>query len=561
MYKKRSFLSIAIILMLAIIAGLSLVFSFTPKYPVITLDKGWTISYRNEHYLNTNLEHLGSQIDTTFSKGDILTLTMTKPLRDVKAPFPYIMFKTQFCAYEVYLDDTLIKKEYTDDISGSTFIGIGFHSVGLPQDYAGKKLSIIMYITENDSRADILSPLLGNYDDIYRIILNSVLFPGFTSIFLILFGLVFLIISLLFYVRTTGVSSQVVCSILSSVTGLWMINAYDVIDFYVSTPFATFLEYSAMYLILPLMYLLVYILHKRQSNSVTIFLGFSSLIFAGLFIALHLFNRVHIHHFKMPFYAMCLLGLVLLIVYDIRDIKAKSKNPSTRILMLGLTVLALSFTVYGIIGMLSVIVDYRQSYVLNFLVPAGSLFFVITQLLHHFIFMTRTFAQRQEYASLTQIAYIDNLTDIPNRVSCDKRLLELNQSEDDFCILSLDLNGLKEVNDNSGHPAGDKLLKSFATCLKDVFEGTGEYFRVGGDEFLVLFTNIEKELLDSMLVTLDSKLLALDETDPEANHSVSYGYAFRSETTDRDTHSVVMLADKRMYEYKRKFYSHLMKRD
>ena len=62
-------------------------------------------------------------------------------------------------------------------------------------------------------------------------------------------------------------------------------------------------------------------------------------------------------------------------------------------------------------------------------------------------------------------------------------------------------------------------------------------------------------------MTLDSKLLALDETDPEANHSVSYGYAFRSETKDRDTHSVVMLADKRMYEYKRKFYSHMMKRD
>ena len=405
MYKKRSFLIIAIILMLAIIAGLSLMFSFTPKYPVITLDKGWTISYRNEHYLNTSLEHLGSQIDTTFSKGDILTLTMTKPLLDVKASFPYLMFKTQFCAYEVYLDDVLIKKEYTEDTSGSTFIGIGFHSVGLPEDYAGKKLSIILYITENDSRADILSPLLGNYDDIYRILLNSVLFPGFTSIFLILFGLVFLIISLLFYVRTTGVSSQVVCSILSSVTGLWMINAYDVIDFYVSTPFATFLEYSAMYLILPLMYLLIYILHKRQANSVTVFLGVSSLIFAGLFIALHLFNRVHIHHFRMPFYVMCLLGLVLLIVYDIRDIKAKSKNPSTRILMLGLTILALSFTVYGIAGLLSVIVDYRQSYVLNFLVPAGSLFFVITQLLHHFIFMTRTFAQRQEYASLTQIGF------------------------------------------------------------------------------------------------------------------------------------------------------------
>lgn len=557
MRKESTFLAIAILIMVLILAGLHYMLSYDPKYPIHTLDKGWTVSYHNEYYLNTNLERLGNQLESNFSKGDILVLTLAKPLMHDDYPFPYLIFKSFYCAYEVYLDDEMIAQQYTEDTSGKTFIGVGYNLIQLPMDYSGKKLSIILFVTENDSRADILSPKIGNLDDLYRQMLNYVLFPAFTSIFMILFGFVFLIISLIFYIRTTGFSSQVICSVLSSIMGLWILNAYNLVDFYIYHKYSTFIEFAAMYLIVPLMYMLIYDLHKRQSNSVTVFLGFSSFAFVVLFITLHLLNVVHINHFRLPYFVMSTIGLVLLIVYDIRDIKYKIKNPSTRVLMLGLNILAFSLAIYGAVSVVQTIVDYRQSTLLNYLVSAGCLFFAIAQLLNHFIFMTRSFAQRSEYASLTQIAYLDNLTEIPNRVSADKRLSELEHSDSDFCILSLDLNGLKEVNDNSGHPAGDKLLKSFSSCLKDIFDGTGEYFRIGGDEFIVLFDSIEKELLDSMLMNLDTKLLQLDEIDPEANHSVSYGYAFRSETTDKDTHSVFMLADKRMYEYKRKYYSHL----
>jgi diguanylate cyclase (GGDEF)-like protein len=182
------------------------------------------------------------------------------------------------------------------------------------------------------------------------------------------------------------------------------------------------------------------------------------------------------------------------------------------------------------------------------------------QLLNYFVFMTHSFAKRKEYQALSKIAYIDNLTGLPNRVSCDEKLVELNKSDDDFCILSMDLNGLKEVNDNSGHPAGDRLLRSFAATLQEVFDGVGSCHRTGGDEFLVLIKQIESETLDGLLKLLDEKLLELDKADTEINHSVSYGYAYRHETEEKDTHSVFMLADKRMYDYKRARYAHMMKR-
>ena len=88
----------------------------------------------------------------------------------------------------------------------------------------------------------------------------------------------------------------------------------------------------------------------------------------------------------------------------------------------------------------------------------------------------------------------------------------------------------------------------------------GTCTRIGGDEFLVLIKSTTSEELDQRLVELDKRLLELDQKDPDVNHSVSYGYAFRDEAEDKDTHSVFMLADQRMYDYKRAHYANLMKR-
>jgi diguanylate cyclase (GGDEF)-like protein len=560
MRKTSYFLAVAFAIFILIGGSLHYLFLFTPDYPVKRLDTGWNLVYQNDQYLNVNLERLSSDIGTTLSRGETLTLNLTTPLEDIGVPFPAVVFKSQHSAYEVYLDNELFDEKNMDNVSGIRFLGIGYNTISLPSDYAGKKLSIKLYTTENYTRADLVTPLFGNFDDLYRNVLHDVLIPAFTAIFLIVFGFVFLIISLVFFMKSSGVSSQVICSILSTVMGFWMLNFYDAIDFFISPHYATFIEYSAMYMIVPLMFILIHNLHKRHNSNVVIFLSYCSIGFAALFIVLHLLNIVHIHHFQTPYFLMSLIALIILLVYDYFDLKQQSKNNSNRILMMGLTALALSLTVYEISAIFKLFVDYRQAIILSVLVPLGSLFFVVTQLLNHFIFMTRMFAQRKEYASLTQIAYVDNLTEIPNRVSCDKRLLELAESTSNYCILSLDLNGLKEVNDNAGHPAGDRLLKSFAGALRDVFEGTGECFRVGGDEFIVLFTSIEKEVLDEMLMTLEAKLLKLDEEDPEANHSVSYGYAYSFETQDHDTHTVFMLADQRMYEFKRKYYSHLSTR-
>ncbi|MCR5669531.1 MAG: diguanylate cyclase [Butyrivibrio sp.] len=556
MRKSLSFVGLASLLLIIAFMITMNFFKFMPEYPIYTLEKGWTVTYHNQQYVNTNLEHMSDELGSSFSRGDIITLNHAQPLLPSDAPFPYLFLKTQFCAYEVFLDNELIYDRYMDRLSGEGYVGMGYSTVPLGDNYAGKRLTIKLYVTENSTRADIISPMIGSYDDLYRQVLHSALYAFFTSIFMIVFGLVFLIISLLFYIQSSDVSTQILSSILTTVVGVWMISSFDIIDFVIASDKATFIEYCCVYAITPLIYMIIYNLHRRLNNTALSVMAAGTTCFSLTFVLLHLLNIVHINHFEFVFYGISSVGVIILIAYVYFDIKSKSNSASQEILMLGVVVLTISLMIYAMCGMFTHLADYRQSIIMQAVIPTGAIFFVITQLLNYFIFMTRSFAQRKEYAALSKIAYVDNLTGLPNRASCDRLLMEYDESQDDFCLISMDLNGLKEVNDNSGHPAGDRLLKSFSAALSDAFKGKGTAHRVGGDEFLVLIRHIDKGELDQLLKDFTKSLKELDKDDPDLNHSVSFGYAFRSETEDKDTHSVSVLADKRMYENKKYYHSH-----
>ncbi|RKM61656.1 GGDEF domain-containing protein [Butyrivibrio sp. XB500-5] len=555
MRKTVTFIGISTLFIVLLFSAFFTLLRFEKQYPLYSLEKGWVATYRNQQYLNTELGALSDQIGVSFSRGDKITLTLPKLLKSCEAPFPYLIFKTECCSYEVFLDGKLIAYEGLDAVANGSYIGNGYNIVPLEPDYAGKKLSINLYVTENNTKANVVNMMMGDFDDLYRNLMYTATFPLITGIFLIVFGHIFLLISLVFYMRSSDVFNQIVCSIIGILLGLWLLTEFDCFTFLLDKATATFIGYSALYLLVPTIYSLIYSLHKRYDGLVLSIMGYGSLAFSFLFIALHLTDKVHIHHFIIPYYLLALISFLFLVVYDFIDFKSKSKNPTTQILMFGLTLLSISLILTALTDVTRPNLDCRDNILMTNVIPATAMFFVITQLLNHFVFMTRIYAQRKEYASLAQIAFEDALTQLPNRACADKRLADLDESDSDFCIVSLDLNGLKEVNDNDGHPAGDKLLKSFSSALSSTFKGLGECFRIGGDEFMVISDSIDKDKVVSLLDLLDKKLLDLDKEDPGINHSVSHGFAFRSEAEDKDTHAVFMLADQRMYNNKKTYYA------
>jgi diguanylate cyclase (GGDEF)-like protein/PAS domain S-box-containing protein len=103
----------------------------------------------------------------------------------------------------------------------------------------------------------------------------------------------------------------------------------------------------------------------------------------------------------------------------------------------------------------------------------------------------RTMTQR-----MTHAAEHDALTGLPNRLLLNDRIGQAiafaQRHENQVAVLFLDLDGFKHINDSLGHPTGDKLLQSLAKRLVSCVRATDTVSRQGGDEFVVLISEINQ---------------------------------------------------------------------
>jgi diguanylate cyclase (GGDEF)-like protein/PAS domain S-box-containing protein len=94
--------------------------------------------------------------------------------------------------------------------------------------------------------------------------------------------------------------------------------------------------------------------------------------------------------------------------------------------------------------------------------------------------------RRQTESRMAHMAYHDGLTDLPNRAAFLQALAQMIEAcegtDEEFAVLSLDLDGLKEVNDVFGHATGDKLLIEVSRRIQASARG-GVVARLSGDEF------------------------------------------------------------------------------
>lgn len=150
---------------------------------------------------------------------------------------------------------------------------------------------------------------------------------------------------------------------------------------------------------------------------------------------------------------------------------------------------------------------------------------------------------------LKYLSSIDMLTGVLNRNEMNNKIDAIRNSKEvelkGLGIVFADLNGLKRVNDNEGHEAGDLLLKNAAMVLQNVFTGD-QIFRAGGDEFMVLMAYTTEDAIKEKI----SKAKKFSKK--YSNVSFAFGYSYQNDSSDIT--GALKLADQRMYEDKAKFY-------
>ena len=164
-------------------------------------------------------------------------------------------------------------------------------------------------------------------------------------------------------------------------------------------------------------------------------------------------------------------------------------------------------------------------------------------------FIASEIANYQLLGQLEQLSNMDLLTGVMNRNSMNNRVSQFINGEvqhKSLAVVFADLNGLKPVNDNQGHDAGDNLLKEASFVLRDYF-GNGEIYRAGGDEFLVIIIDQPKEIIEESIKKLRENSMI------PGNVSFAIGYYY--DDNGGDIRTAMHEADVRMYEDKKQYYA------
>ncbi|AXK71162.1 EAL domain-containing protein [Lysobacter sp. TY2-98] len=161
-----------------------------------------------------------------------------------------------------------------------------------------------------------------------------------------------------------------------------------------------------------------------------------------------------------------------------------------------------------------------------------------------------------QQATLRQLALYDALTGLPNRTALVEALTaRLEATETPVALALLGLDNFKTINDTLGHAAGDIVLQATASRLRMTLPANAQVGRFGGDEFGVLFTDIDTVDLP---VHLERMLLAVNEpmdvTGSPIHLEASVGLAVREDLHSEDSlpnaSELIARADLALYKAK-----------
>ncbi len=161
-------------------------------------------------------------------------------------------------------------------------------------------------------------------------------------------------------------------------------------------------------------------------------------------------------------------------------------------------------------------------------------------------FVTASMGTNRSKHLLEQLSYSDAMTGVANRNAFIRDAQEYAEDDQPFGVIYFDLNGLKRVNDELGHKAGDRVIIRLAETIALFFRKT-ETYRTGGDEFVVICQGISEEAFQRRSEEV------VDYIRESTALKVSVGKAWCVHGSDLQ--AAIADADEAMYGEKKKYYA------
>jgi diguanylate cyclase (GGDEF)-like protein len=184
----------------------------------------------------------------------------------------------------------------------------------------------------------------------------------------------------------------------------------------------------------------------------------------------------------------------------------------------------------------------------------------ILMILAFLFVMIRSRAVKRRADMLGQIAYVDPLTKMENRASCERKISACKDApgEGEVAVIMFDMNNLKLANDFLGHQGGDKIIVNFAKILMEVAAEYGFVGRYGGDEFLAVFEGDNARKVEDYLAKVNEQVVAFNSIQVNEIEKISFAAGHTvSSLSETGMDDMIYEADRNMYNNKREMKKHM----
>ena len=515
--------------------------------PRVDFNDGWDIEIDGKVTRNTNLEEY--VFPHILNRGDEMVMTRTYP-REVnyRSSFGILVYLT---AVDVYLDGRQIYS-YGHGIKDSgKMVGSGYHFVNVPEGSGGKEIKIVLDVAEDSAFSSIPAIYIVPADDAMISFARDHMMLIFISVFLYVLGGVLMIGAVIGVIMKNGFRQVTWVGSFSFLVGIWSMCTSKVIQVFSANLSANAtLEYLSLFLaIIPLLLQMYYQMGEDKLWKKAVLMINVAVISVYCVVAtvLHVTNKAHYCKTLPVFHIIMGISVVMIFVVSVKPLN--KMNVSDRVMYIGFMLLF----VLGLVDMTRFLV---QKYLLTnnqnlseSLLPMGALIFIIFLIISYMIYTYSNIVEETGRKTLERLAYQDALTGLSNRARCEAIFEKLDEGDRNYLIVNMDLNGLKKTNDTYGHQMGDTLLRAFAENMKKAFGDRYSLIRMGGDEFVVVANDKDRDDVELCLKRLE-KFNEASSLDYPFDVASAWGMADSQEVESWDAEAVYRLADKRMYDMK-----------
>lgn len=502
---------------------------------VLVFNDNWLVKARDK----TNKKNI---ITADLSDRSIIMTQMTKKIPDMENIDTMVIYG-RFDSISVYIANKLI---YTFGENESFFYknnyGTSWVSLPIKEEYKGENISI--FFPEN-------SPYLNSIDDIFlgeKSIVFYSLIRKYTPILAI--GITTLACAwfnfIMYFVLRAGKEKNTMQLYVAATLfclGIWVI-------FSTALPYMIFNNRSfvtntwniALYSTFIPMALYMSKADKRVKNSKMEYFVVVFSILAIIVFSLKLFGIYSFREIAFDKFYILVIYLLLIIFLSGTYLYENNKLiPFSTMIILFLLIIVSSEIIYFL--------KYGRPFMYSLLL--GVVFFSIymTQKAISSSISKLSEYERAKYYEL--LSTEDVMTGFKNQNAYLTEIKDLkNIDASGVFVAFVDMNNLKKLNDKYGHSIGDEAIVECIRSIYEAFDGEGSFYRIGGDEFLVIGRERSGEDLDRIRSKLDEIL----KTKSEKNGyeiGLALGYAFFDNKLDATIMDTIDRADKNMYVKKK----------